>query len=65
MMRGYKMFIGKNEVNELKKRYKSSIFQFVVIYGRQRIGMKNEAILLDTIEMFAIISFQNLALNRV
>ena len=38
-MRGNKMFVGrKKEVNELKKRYKSSIFQFVVIYGRRRIG---------------------------
>ena len=33
------MFVGrKKEINELKKRYKSSIFQFVVIYGRRRIG---------------------------
>ena len=33
------MFIGREkELNELEKRYKTSDFQFVVIYGRRRIG---------------------------
>lgn len=33
------MFIGREkELQELEKRYKSSGFQFVVIYGRRRIG---------------------------
>ena len=33
------MFIGREkELNELEKRYKTSDFQFAVIYGRRRIG---------------------------
>ena len=33
------MFIGREkEVNELEKRYINSDFQFIVIYGRRRIG---------------------------